>query len=201
MLSAFADYERRIGGATIDMKDGTMHPEIALDNWFVRNLSSLKTIIRIIFGVFWAIDGGLKFAPGFVDSFSSMIKDAASGQPSWLAGWFSFWASITSSNPSFYVYSTGLIELALGLGIIFGFLRKPVYIISLLLSLIIWSVPEGFGGPYGPGSSDIGTGIVYAIVAFMLLIISATFGPSRYSLDFLIEGKWRWWKKIAEIKG
>jgi thiosulfate dehydrogenase (quinone) large subunit len=201
LLSAFADYEGRIGGATIDMKDGTMYPEIALDNWFVRNLSSLKTIIRIIFGVFWAIDGGLKFAPGFVDSFSSMIKDAASGQPSWLAGWFSFWASITSSNPSFYVYSTGLIELALGLGIIFGFLRKPVYIISLLLSLIIWSVPEGFGGPYGPGSSDIGTGIVYAIVAFMLLIINATFGPSRYSLDFLIEGKWRWWKKIAEIKG
>jgi uncharacterized membrane protein YphA (DoxX/SURF4 family) len=183
------------------MKDGTMYPEIALDNWFVRNLSSLKTIIRIIFGVFWTIDGALKFAPGFVDSFSSMIKDAASGQPSWLAGWFSFWASITSSNPSFYVYSTGLIELALGLGIIFGFLRKPVYIISLLLSLIIWSVPEGFGGPYGPGSSDIGTGIVYAIVAFMLLIINATFGPSRYSLDFLIEGKWRWWKKIAEIKG
>jgi hypothetical protein len=84
-----------------------MYPEVALDNWFARNLSSLKTTVRIIFGVFWAIDGALKFAPGFVESFSSMIKDAASGQPSWLAGWFSFWAALTSSNPAFYVYSSG----------------------------------------------------------------------------------------------
>jgi hypothetical protein len=53
-----------------------------VDNWFVRNLLALKTIVRIIFGIFWAIDGALKFAPGFVDSFSTVIKDAASGQPS-----------------------------------------------------------------------------------------------------------------------
>jgi hypothetical protein len=32
---------------------------------------------------FWDILG----APGFVDSFSTVIKDAPSGQPSWLAGW------------------------------------------------------------------------------------------------------------------
>jgi nitrite reductase (NO-forming) len=65
--------------------------------------------------------------------------------------------------------------------------------------LIIWSVPEGFGGPYGPGSTDIGTGMVYAIVSFLLLVINAAFGPSRYSLDFIIERKWPRWKKIAEI--
>ena len=112
------------------LDSGTMYPEIALDNWFARNLSSLKTIVRIIFGIFWAIDGALKFAPGFVDAFSSMIKDPASGQPALLTGWFSFWASITSSNPAFYVYSTGLVELAIAFGIIFGFMRKPVYIIS-----------------------------------------------------------------------
>jgi nitrite reductase (NO-forming) len=165
----------------------------------VRNLLSLKTIVRIIFGIFWAIDGALKFAPGFVDSFSTVIKDAASGQPSWLAGWFSFWASKTSSNPAFYVYSSGLLELALAFGIIFGLLRKLSYTVSLLLSLIIWSVPEGFGGPYGPGSTDIGTGMVYAIVSFLLLVINAAFGPSRYSLDFIIERKWPRWKKIAEI--
>ncbi|PWU78602.1 MAG: hypothetical protein DLM72_21700, partial [Candidatus Nitrosopolaris wilkensis] len=53
------------------------------------------------------------------------------------------WASITSSNPSFYVYSAGVIELALAFCLIFGLLHKPVYTISLLLSLIIWSVPEG----------------------------------------------------------
>jgi uncharacterized membrane protein YphA (DoxX/SURF4 family) len=176
-----------------------MYPEVALDNWFAKNLSSLKTIVRIIFWVFWAIDDALKFAPGFVDSFSNMIKDAASGKPSGLAWWFSFWTSTTSSNPAFYVYSSGFLELALAFDIIFGFLRKLSYTVSLFLSLIIWAVPEGFGGPYRPCSSDIGTGIAYAIVSLMLLIMNATFGPSRYRLDFLIERKWHWWRKLAEI--
>ena len=177
-----------------------MNLDVALDNWFARNLSSLKTVVRIIFGLFWAIDGALKFDPGFADTFPNMIKDAASGQPSWLAGWFSFWASITSSNPAIYVYSTGLLEVTLAFSLIFGFMRKLSYTVSLFLSLMIWSVPEGFGGPYGPSSSDIGTGIVYALVSLMLLLINATFGPSRHSLDFIIEKKWPRWKKIAEIK-
>jgi uncharacterized membrane protein YphA (DoxX/SURF4 family) len=139
----------------------------AIDNWFSRNISSLKTVVRIIFGVFWAIDGALKFDPGFVDAFPNMIKDAASGQPSWLVGWFSFWASITSSNPAFYVYSVGILEVTLAFCLIFGFVRKLSYIVSLTLGLIIWSVPEGFGGPYGPSSSDIGTGIVYALFSLI----------------------------------
>jgi nitrite reductase (NO-forming) len=42
--------------------------------------------------------------------------------------------------------------------------------------------------------------MVYAIVSFLLLVINAAFGPSRYSLDFIIERKWPRWKKIAEIK-
>jgi uncharacterized membrane protein YphA (DoxX/SURF4 family) len=107
------------------------------DNWSARNISSLKTVVRIIFGVFWVIDGALKFDPGFVDTFPNMIKDAASGQPSWLAGWFSFWASITSSNPAFHMYSIGLLEVALAFCLIFGFVRKLSYTVSLFLSLII----------------------------------------------------------------
>lgn len=175
--------------------------QLPLDNWFARNVLSIKTIVRIMFGVIWLIDGALKFQPGFVEAFPASIIDAASRQPSWLAGWFSFWASITSSsNPAFFVYFIGFLELALAFCLIFGFLRKPAYTVILFLSLIIWSVPEGFGGPYGPGSSDIGTGIVYAILSFMLLVINATFGPSRHSLDFLVERKWPRWKKIAEIK-
>jgi uncharacterized membrane protein YphA (DoxX/SURF4 family) len=177
-----------------------MHKNNKFDNWFTRNVSSLKTIVRIIFGVVWAIDGALKIQPGYVELFPNSIKDAASGQPSWLAGWFLFWESTTSSNPALYVYSTIFLELALAFCLIFGFLRKPAYLVSLFLSLLIWSVPEGFGGPYGPGSTDIGTGIVYAILSFMLLLINATFGPSRHSLDFLIERKWPRWSKIAEIK-
>jgi hypothetical protein len=34
----------------------------------------------------------------------------------------------------------------------------------------------------------------------MLLVINATYGPSKYTLDYVIEARWPNWKKIAEIK-
>src|SRR5713101_6560457 len=153
--------------------------QAALDNWFVRNATLLKTVMRVTFGIVWGIDGALKFQPGFVESFSSIISDQASNQPSWLSGWYSYWASTTTSNPAPFVYGTGLLELGLSLCLIAGFLRKLAYTGGFFLSLLIWSVPEGFGGPYGPGSTDIGTGIIYALVFILLLLTNATYGTSK----------------------
>jgi len=172
----------------------------SLDNWFARNVDTLKTVMRVIFGIVWAIDGAFKLQPGFADTFQSFISSAPSNQPAWLQGWFSFWASITSSNTTLFFYSVATIELGLAFCLIFGFLRKLAYTIGILFSLLLWSVPEGFGGPYGPSSTDIGTGIIYAFVFIFLLIINATKGPSKYSLDYLIEKKWPSWKRIAEIR-
>ena len=129
----------------------------SLDNWFARKVDSLKTIMRVIFGIVWAIDGAFKLQPGFADTFQSFISSAPSNQPAWLQGWFSFWASITSSNTTLFFYSVATIELGLAFCLIFGFLRKLAYTIGILFSLLLWSVPEGFGGPYGPSSTDIGT--------------------------------------------
>lgn len=174
--------------------------QVGLDSWFVRNISVLKVVLRVVFGVFWLIDGLLKFQPGVVEAFPDMVRSAAVGQPAWLGGWFSFWASTTASNPIFFVYSTGVLEVAIGACLILGLLRKLAYTASFFLSLVIWSVPEGFGGPYGPGSTDIGTGIVYALASLLFIIVNATFGPSRYSLDAKIERRVPSWRKIAEVR-
>ena len=174
--------------------------QVSLDNWFVQHAGSLKTAVRVIFGFVWMIDGGLKFQPGLPDSLSQMVADAGQGQPAWLQPWFGFWSQAVSANPAFFVATIGLLELALGFALVFGFVRKLAYTGGILLSLIIWSVPEGFGGPYGPSSTDIGTGIIYAFVFLLLMIVNATFGPSRWSLDYAIEQRWRWWKKIAETR-
>lgn len=174
--------------------------QVALDNWFVTNVSALKVVLRVIFGAFWAIDGALKFQPGLVEVFPDIVRRAADGQPAWLAGWFSFWASVTSSNPAFFVYSTGALELGIAVCLIFGLLRKVAYTASFFVSFIIWSVPEGFGGAYGPGSTDIGTGIVYALASILFLVVNAVFGPSRYSLDHQIEKRYPGWKRIAEVR-
>jgi uncharacterized membrane protein YphA (DoxX/SURF4 family) len=166
-------------------------------NWVVRNVSWLKSFIRIILGIVWWIDGYLKFSPGFVDSFPALIK--SEGQPSWLQPWFNFWSGVTSANAAPFVYSIGALEVILGVVLVLGFMRKIAYLGGMVLSLLIWAIPEGFGGPYGPGSTDIGTGVIYSFLFLSLIIINTISGPSKYSLDFLLERKYPSWKRVAEF--
>ena len=112
-------------------------------NWIVRNVGWLKSFIRVILGIVWLIDGYLKFSPGLVDSFPALIK--SEGQPAWLQPWFNFWSSVTSSNAAPFVYSIGALEVALGLALVLGFMRKIAYLGGMVLSLLIWAIPEGFG--------------------------------------------------------
>ena len=166
-------------------------------NWVVRNVSWLKSFIRIILGIVWLIDGYLKFSPGLIDSFPGLIK--SEGQPTWLQPWFNFWSSVTSANAAPFVYSIGALEVALGAALVLGFMRKIAYLGGMVLSLLIWAIPEGFGGPYGPASTDIGTGIIYSFLFLSLIIINTISGPSKYSLDFLLERKIPFWKRFAEF--
>ncbi len=168
------------------------------EGWWVRNVHGLKTGFRILLGVVWLIDGALKFSAGFVDQFSGSIS--AAGQPAWLAPWFNFWANTVSTNTAAWVYGIGVVELALGLALVLGLVRKVAYIGGALLSLFIWAIPEGFGGPYGPGSTDIGTGAVYALLFLALIVINASYGPSRWSLDAILERRFPRWAKLAEFR-
>jgi len=171
--------------------------KVAGGNWIVRNVYWLKSFIRIILGIVWLIDGSLKFQPGFVDSFSGLIKSA--GQPGWLQPWFNFWYNVTVGNAAPFVYGIGILEISLGVALVLGVVRKLAYMGGLIFSLLIWAVPEGFGGPYGPGSTDIGTGIAYSFVFLSLIIINALSGTSKYSLDYLIERRFPSWRRVAEF--
>ncbi|MDE1860926.1 MAG: DoxX family protein [Candidatus Micrarchaeota archaeon] len=168
-------------------------------SFFERNAIPLKSIARILFGGVWLIDAYFKFLPNFAQNFSNLVASTAQGQPAWFGGWFAFWVSVTSSNPALWAYIVAFSELALAICLIFGFMRKVGYSGGILLSLLIWAIPEGFGGPYGPSSTDIGTGVIYAIVFLMLIVINATAGPSRYSVDYYLEKRFKWWKKLAEF--
>jgi len=170
------------------------------ENWFIRHLTSIKTVVRVLFGLIWVIDGALKLQPGFVSSFPSLIESVSTGQPAILHDWFAFWNSVTLANPAMFVYGEATLELALGIVLILGLFRKVAYVGGFFLSILIWSVGEGFGGPYNATSTDIGAGAVYAVVFLSLIIVNAIQGPSKYSLDSLIERRWGAWKKLAEVR-
>ncbi len=155
--------------------------------------------LRVIFGLVWLIDGALKFQPGIPSVFPSLIQNVSIGQPAWLMPWFNYWHGVVGANPVFWVYLIGTGEILLALGLIFGFMKKITYSAGIMLSLLIWAVPEGFGGPYGPSSTDIGTGIIYALLFVALIVINKVEHPNRYSFDYFIGKKIRWWHRIAEF--
>lgn len=161
----------------------------------------LKSAARILFGLIWLIDAFFKFQPDFVQNLPDLIKAGAAQQPAWLGGWYSFWINVTSAAPTFFALLIGFTEFAIAISLIFGFMRKIGYSVGILTSLVIWMVPEGFGGPYVASAipTDIGTGIIYAMVFILFIVINDLEGPSHYSVDFYIEQKYHFWKYLAEF--
>ncbi len=73
------------------------------------------------------------------------------------------------------------------IGLIFGLFSTLSYIIGVLLSVVIWTTAEGFGGPYTAGSTDIGAAIIYVLVFAGLFLASAGlyWGVDRYLAPLL----------------
>jgi uncharacterized membrane protein YphA (DoxX/SURF4 family) len=156
--------------------------------------------LRISFGLIWAADAGLKWLPGFRNSFGQTLSGLAGGQPGWLKPWFDLWGGLGHTEALLLAYLVALTETYIALAVISGFARKLTYTAAAGYSLMIWAIPEGFGGPYTSGATDIGTGIIYTVVFIGLLILSANTGPDRHSVDYYLERRIPWWWRVAEIR-
>lgn len=138
-------------------------------------------LLRVAFGLIWAIDAWLKWQPGFLSSFTAQITQAKQDQPQGVQSWLSFWSHIVGSNPHFFAYLTAVTETALAAFLILGLLTNVTCLVGMVWSLAIWAIPEGFGGPYKPGeSTDVGTALLYALMFAVLLAIAA---GRYYSVD------------------
>jgi nitrite reductase (NO-forming) len=154
--------------------------------------------IRTAFGLVWAMDAYLKWRPVFFDNYLSYITSIAKGQPQWLLPWFNFWISVIKPDPNLFAWMTRLIETAIAVGLLFGLGRKWIYILGGVFALLIWSIPEGFGGPYAPGATDVGGGLIYILVFVTLIVMDHVLGRSPYSVDFYLERIFPGWRHVAE---
>ena len=64
-------------------------------------------------------------------------------------------------------------ETAIALALILGVFMNLTSVLGVLLTVVIWSTAEGFGGPYQAGSTDIGAAVIYALVFAGLFLSSA----------------------------
>ncbi len=165
-------------------------------NWRERGVG----IARIIFGLVWVVAAILQWLPQFQNTFVGQVAAAKGGQPGFIQGWISFWANLASVNPLLFARMLATTETVIAAFLILGIFSNLTYIVGIFLSLSIWSIPEGFGGPYIPGATtDIGTAFPYAILFVVLLCLSAGryYGLDRWltsrlgRLGFLASGSFR----------
>ncbi len=167
--------------------------------WFARNSMKLARFSAIAFGLLWGLDAFSKFYFDTPSQLPGWIQAAGAGQPAILSGWYSFWYQASLTNSVLILYSVGIAEGALAFALMFGFARKLSYILGPFLSFLIWAIPEGFGGQFGSGYTDPGGGIVYLICFVVLIALNATHGTDPYTLDAIIEKRYKPWRKIAEF--
>src|SRR5579883_2910423 len=126
-------------------------------------------ILRILFGFAWLIDAYFKWQPAFQTNFTSYVTGGVEGQPLIIQQWIHLWISIIGVNPHFFALATAVTETIIALGLIFGIYTRYIIFIGISFALVIWTTAESFGGPYKPGSTDIGAAIIYVLVFAALL--------------------------------
>ncbi len=117
-------------------------------------------LLRIAFGCVWAVDAYFKWQPAFINNFTNYLIEGAQGQPALVQAWIHLWVHTVSVDPHLFAFVVALSETAIALGLLFGFLTRVAMTGGILLTLVIWSTAEGFGGPYVAGSTDGGTALI-----------------------------------------
>ena len=145
-----------------------MNPSVSLSPWRQKGIA----ILRIIFGLVWAIDAWFKWQPDFINNMSSYLSNP-DGQPAWVANWVNFWINVVNVDPHVFAHLVAIGETAIALALILGVFSNLNAIVGILLSVIIWSTAESFGGPYVSGSTDIGAAIIYVLVFVGLFFADA----------------------------
>jgi uncharacterized membrane protein YphA (DoxX/SURF4 family) len=130
-------------------------------------------LLRILFGIVWGIDAWFKWQPGFVNNFKDYLTGAQQGQPWPVHHWIGFWVNTVGVDPKLFAYGVAVGETAIAIALILGVFTNLTSVVGVLLSVVIWTTAEGFGGPYVAGSTDIGAAIIYPLVFAGLFLSSA----------------------------
>ena len=187
VISPSADVKTSVGEVTIPLGGKVVSARVAsaasvvsasFAPWRMKGIG----ILRIIFGVVWGVDAWFKWQPDFINNFTGYLTGAQDGQPAFIKGWINFWINIVKVDPHVFAHGVAVAETLIAVALLFGIMSNLTNIGGILLTTVIWTTAEGFGGPYAPGSADIGSAIIYSLVFVGLFLASAGlfFGADRW---------------------
>src|ERR1700726_2967907 len=80
-------------------------------NWVINSRRVMGlTMLRIAFGLIWAVDGSLKWQPAFQSNFQQILSGVAKGQPGFLNWWFGLWQFVVSGRAPLFGVMTASTE-------------------------------------------------------------------------------------------
>jgi hypothetical protein len=131
--------------------------------------SDARRAILSALGVIWLLDGALQFqsfmySKGFVE----MLTDNAAGQPQWLESSIKWSAHIAGQNLTVWNTLFALIQVAIGLGLLYRPTVKPALVLSFAWAFLVWWFAEAFGMLFmmmaSPLTGAPGAVLLYALV-------------------------------------
>jgi uncharacterized membrane protein YphA (DoxX/SURF4 family) len=142
-------------------------------------------VVRILFGLLWAIDAWLKWRPGFIDGQTLAHELNPDAVPTPIVhSWVQLWYDVAGANSGAFAMGTAVIETLLAVALIFGVLTNLALIVTAVFSLGIWTAPEHMHLPWTtPGMTDLGPSIGYVFAALALYFAAA---GATWSVDAVI---------------
>ncbi len=169
----------------------------APETFHLRSPGGRVACLRVLVGAILAIDASLQFLPGAPPQLAYLLVVGAGQEHPSLSWWFSYWAGVIAQDPGFWWYGTGVLMAFLAACLILGVARRLAYVVGFLFSVMLWAVPNGFGGPYAAPNTDIGAGLLYAVLFLVLLQIDSVSGPARLAADAALERRWPGWRGVG----
>jgi len=136
---------------------------------------TLQRAMQIALGLMWLADGLLQFQPYFFNkTFATGVIDPnAAGQPAFVAHAITYIAdSIVAPHVILFNGFAAVLEVAIGLGLLYGRTVRLALLVSIPWALNIWFTGEGFGGLLtgnaSPLASAPGQAVLYALIALLV---------------------------------
>ena len=126
-----------------------------------------------VLGLIWLLDGALQFQPFMYGSgFIELLTGTGAGQPPWLHDSITWAATTLAQHQIVGNTLCALIQVLIGLGLLYRRTEKPALALSFVWTLVVWWFGEAFGMLFMTMASPLtgapGAVLLYAIVGAIL---------------------------------
>jgi hypothetical protein len=134
-----------------------------------------RRTLQIVLGLFWLLDGALQLQPFMLRaSFArELLAPVGDGQPRFVAGPVHWAAHLVAAHPVVWDVPFGIVQLALGLGMLVPRTARLALRASLPWAIGVWWLGEGLSGLASGNASLLsgapGSASIYAVLALAAL--------------------------------